>query len=239
MIRTILSFAYLAASMIFLLPFGALSLLLNLLGLRKLTRQAVYRIAQGWALAIVKISGCKITVTGRETIPKKSGACFVSNHCGYFDIVLLLAYCGRPIGFIAKKELGYVPFLNIWIFMIGGFFIDRGVTRKAIRTINQGVQRIKSGGGMIVFPEGHRSKGRGLLPFHPGSLKLATAAGAPIVPVAIEGSYDVFEKTGRVVSVPVKIAFCEPIDTASLPPEEKKQILSDRIYSVIKEKLEN
>ena len=239
MIRTIVSVTYVVVSMIFLLPFGALSLLLNLLGLRKLTRLAVYRIAQGWALAIVKISGCKITVTGRENIPKNGGVCFVSNHCGYFDIVLLLAYCGRPIGFIAKKELGYVPFLNIWIFMIGGFFIDRGVTRKAIRTINQGVQRIKSGGGMIVFPEGHRSKGRGLLPFHPGSLKLATAAGAPIVPVAIEGSYDVFEKTGRVVSVPVKIAFCEPIDTASLPPEEKKQILSDRIYSVIKEKLEN
>jgi 1-acyl-sn-glycerol-3-phosphate acyltransferase len=225
--------------MIFLLPFGLLAMLLNLLGLKKLTSQAIYRIAQGWALAIVKISGCKITVTGRESIPKKGGVCFVSNHCGYFDIVLLLAYCGRPIGFIAKKELGYVPFLNIWIFMVGGLYIDRGVIRKAIRTINKGVQRIKSGGGMIIFPEGHRSKGRGLLPFHPGSLKLATSAEAPIVPVAIEGSYEVLEKTWRVVSVPVKIAFCEPIDTASLPPEEKKQILSDRIYSVIREKLEN
>ena len=239
MVRTILSFIYVAVSMVFLLPFGFLAMLLHLLGLKKLTRQAVYLIAQGWGLSVVKISGCKITVTGRENIPKKGGVCFVSNHCGYFDIVILLAYCGRPIGFIAKKELGYVPFLNIWIFMIGGFFIDRGVTRKAIRTINKGVQRIKSGCGMIIFPEGHRSMGRGLLPFHAGSLKLATAAGAPIVPVAIEGSYDVFEKTGRVVSASVKIAFCEPIDTASLPPEEKKQVLSDRIYSIIKEKLEN
>jgi len=239
MIRTIFSVTYVAVSMIFLLPFGILAMLLHLLGLKKLTRQAVYLIAKVWALAIVKISGCKITVTGRENIPKKGGVCFVSNHCGYFDIVLLLAYCGRPIGFIAKKELGYVPFLNIWIFMIGGSFIDRGVARKAIRTINKGVERIKSGGGMIIFPEGHRSMGRGLLPFHAGSLKLATAAGAPIVPVAIEGSYEVLEKTWRVVSAPVKIAFCEPIDTASLPTGEKKQILSDRIYSVIKEKLEN
>ena len=239
MVRTILSFFYVAVSMIFLLPFGLLAMLLHFLGLKKLMRQAVCLIGMGWGLSVIKISGCKLTVTGRENIPKKGGVCFVSNHCGYFDIVLLLAYCGRSIGFIAKKELGYVPFLNIWIFMIGGFFIDRGVTRKAIRTINKGVQRIKSGGGLVIFPEGHRSKGRGLLPFHAGSLKLATAAGAPIVPVAIEGSYDVFEKTGCVVSVPVKIAFCEPIDTASLPPEEKKQVLSDRIYSIIKEKLEN
>jgi len=239
MVRTILSFTYVAVSMIFLLPFGFLAMLLHFLGFKKSMRQAVYLIGQGWGLSIVKISGCKITVTGRENIPKKGGVCFVSNHCSYFDAVLLLAYCGRPIGFIAKKELGYVPFLNIWIYMIGGFFIDRGVARKAIRTINNGVQRIKSGGGMIIFPEGHRSMGRGLLPFHPGSLKLATAAGAPIVPVAIEGSYEVLEKTWRVVSAPVRVIFCEPIDTASLPPGEKKQILSDRIYSVIKEKLES
>ena len=239
MVKTILSFLYVVVSMCFLLPFGILAMLLHLLGLGKLMRQAVYLIGQGWALIGIKISGCKVTVTGRENIPKKGGVCFVSNHCGYFDVVLLLAYCGRPIGFIAKKELGYVPLLNVWIYMIGGFYIDRGVARKAIRTINKGVQRIKSGGGMIIFPEGHRSKGRGLLPFHPGSLKLATAAGAPIVPVAIEGSYDVLEKTWRVVSAPVKIAFCDPIDTASLPPEEKKQILSDRIYSVIKDKLES
>jgi len=224
-------------SMIFLIPFGVLAMFLYLLGLKKLMEPVVCLIEQGWALSIIKISGCKVTVTGVENIPKKGGVCFVSNHCGYFDIVLILAYCGRIVGFIAKKELAFVPFLNIWIFLLGGFFIDRSAVKKALRTINKGVQRIKSGGCLIVFPEGHRSKGRGLLPFHPGSLKLATMAEAPIVPIAIEGSYDVLEKTWRVVSAPVKIAFCEPIDTAALPSSDRKQALSDRIYSVIKEKL--
>jgi len=238
MIKTILSFLYVAVSMIFLIPFGLIAMFFYLLGLKKSMRQVICLIGIMWGLSVIKVSGCKVTVTGKENIPKKGGVCFVSNHCGYFDIVLLLAYCGRPFGFIAKKELVFVPFLNIWIFMVGGLFIDRSSLRKAVRTINKGVQRIKSGGGMIIFPEGHRSKGRGLLPFHPGSLKLATMAGAPIVPVAIEGSYEVLEKTWRVVSAPVKIAFCEPIDTAALPPEEKKQVLSDRIYAVIKEKLE-
>lgn len=238
MIKTILAFLYVAVTMVLLLPLGFISMLLHLLGLQKPVRYFVYWFAQVWALSVIRISGSRVTVTGRENIPKKGGVCFVSNHCGYFDIVLLLAYCGRHIGFIAKKELAFVPILNIWVFMIGGFYIDRSVVRKAISTINKGVKRIKSGGGMIIFPEGHRSKGRGLLPFHPGSLKLATMAEAPIVPVAIEGSYDVFEKTLRVVNAPVKIAFCRPIDTASLPPGDRKLILSDRIYSVIKEKLE-
>jgi 1-acyl-sn-glycerol-3-phosphate acyltransferase len=77
----------------------------------------------------------------------------------------------------------------------------------------------------------------GLLPFHPGSLKLATMAEAPIVPVALEGSYNIFEKTRRVTSAAMKVTFCEPIDTKNLPQKDKKLVLSDRTYSVIKEKL--
>ena len=238
MILTILAFAYVIITMIILLPFGIIAMAFHLLGLRKLTAQAVYRIAQVWALSMIKVTGCKVTAAGKENIPKKGGVCFVGNHCGYFDIVLLLAYCGRPIGFIAKKELMLVPFLNCWIYMIGGLFIDRKNVRKAVRTINKGVERIKSGGCMIIFPEGHRSKGQGLLPFHPGSLKLATMAEAPIVPVALEGSYEIFEKNYRVAPTSLKVAFCEPIDTASLPSADRKVVLSDKIYTVIKEKLE-
>jgi 1-acyl-sn-glycerol-3-phosphate acyltransferase len=237
MIKTVLGFGYLAIAMIFLLPFALIALILSPFGLRRPMMHIIYRLAQGWARSLIPVAGCTVEVKGRENIPKKGGVCFVSNHCGYFDIILLVAFCGRPFGFVAKKELLFVPFLNIWISMLGGFFIDRGNARKAIRTINKGVQRIKAGGGMIIFPEGHRSKGQGLLPFHSGSLKLATQANAVIVPVAIHGSYDVYEKNNRVVSADTKIAFLKPIDTASLPLEDRKQILCDRIFSAIKEEL--
>jgi 1-acyl-sn-glycerol-3-phosphate acyltransferase len=62
-------------------------------------------------------------------------------------------------------------------------------------------------------------------------------AEAPIVPVAMTGSYDVFEKNYRVNSVNAKVVFCEPIETANLPAQDKKVVLSDRIYSVISEQL--
>jgi 1-acyl-sn-glycerol-3-phosphate acyltransferase len=223
--------------MIFLVPFGFIALIFHAIGFRKSMNQFVYRIAQSWGLSIIKMIGCKVTVTGRENIPKNGGVCFVSNHGGYFDIVLTLAYCGRLVGFVAKKELLLVPFLNIWIYMLGGLFIDRSTLRKASRTINKGVEKIKNGSGLIIFPEGHRSMGRGLLPFHPGSLKLATMAEAPIVPTVLEGSYELWEKNKRVVKTNLKVTFCEPIDTANLPATDRKLILSDRIYSVIKEKL--
>jgi len=239
MIKTIFVFSYISISMIILTPLGVVALFLHFIGLKKFMAWVISRLCQGWGRLLIRLTGSTVTVTGIENIPKKGGVCFVSNHCGYFDIVLLLAYCDKPIGFIAKKELLLVPFLNCWIYMLGGLFIDRKNVKKAVRTINRGVEKIKSGRWMIIFPEGHRSKGRGLLPFHPGSLKLATMAEAPIVPVAIEGSYDVFEKNYRAASVQLKVTFCQAIDTASLPSGERKLILSDKIFSVIKEQLMN
>jgi len=237
MIKTFLVLFYVIGVMVFLVPLGLIPAIFYYLGFRKSMAMVIYRFAQFWGWSSIKLSGSKVTVIGKENIPKKGSVCFVSNHCGYLDILLLLGYADRQFGFVAKKELLFVPFLNFWIHILGGLFIDRKNVRKAIRTINKGIERIKSGNGILIFPEGTRSKGRGLLPFHPGSLKLATSAQSLIVPVAIHGSYDVLEKTGRVVSSNVTLTFMPAINTAELPPEDRKQVLCDRIFEAIKEKL--
>jgi 1-acyl-sn-glycerol-3-phosphate acyltransferase len=237
MIKTIFCFAYVVAAVILLTPLGIVVVVFSLLGLRKPMSCLMYRAAQGWALLMIKLTGCQMSVSGRENIPAAEGICFVSNHGSIFDIVLLLAYAGRPIGFVAKKELLLIPLLNMWISVLGGLFIDRKNVRNAIKTINTGVRRVKSGSAMIIFPEGHRSRGQGLLPFHPGSLKLATQAEARIVPVALKGTYEAFEKNYRVERVKVSVSFGKPICTADIPPTDRKLILSDRIYAVIRDML--
>jgi 1-acyl-sn-glycerol-3-phosphate acyltransferase len=145
---------------------------------------------------------------------------------------------GRPFGFIAKKELAVFPLLNIWILMLGGLFIDRKSIRKAVGAINEGVRRIQKGSVMLIFPEGTRGKGRGMLPFKSGALKLATKAGAPIVPLAMTGSYEVFEKERRVRPGPVSVRFAPPIPTAGISAEEKGD-LADRVYGIINGMLED
>jgi 1-acyl-sn-glycerol-3-phosphate acyltransferase len=237
LIKTILIFIPVVTAMILLTPIGIIVFICSFISLRKPMSRMMYRIAQGWALMMIKLTGCRMTVTGREQIPRKGGVCFVSNHGSIFDIVLHLAYDGRPIGFIAKKELAYIPFLNMWIYLLGGLFIDRKNIRRAVRTINKGIARIKAGGAMIIFPEGRRSRGQGLLPFRPGALKLATQAGAPIIPVALTGSYDVFERQYRLQPGPVCVRFGAPIFTADLPAAGRKNALSDQIYGAIQEAL--
>jgi 1-acyl-sn-glycerol-3-phosphate acyltransferase len=236
LIKTILIFFPVVGAVIFLVPVGLLCLIVSLLGLKKPVALFMYRVARGWARTVIALSGCKVTVQGRENIPQDGGMCFVSNHGSIFDILLILAYAGRPFGFMAKKELSYIPLLNMWIPLLGGFFIDRKNARKALRAIDKGIERIRAGGAMVIFPEGHRSQN--LLPFRPGSLKLATQAEAPIVPVALAGSYDVFEKNHRLNSVPVGVSFGAPIPTAGLPPEERKQRLAERTRALIGSMLE-
>jgi 1-acyl-sn-glycerol-3-phosphate acyltransferase len=224
--------------MIALVPFGAVFFMVSFAGLRKPMALLTYKTAQLWAKLLIKCAGCKLTVAGTERIPRKEGVCFVSNHGSIFDIALMLAYAGRPFGFIAKKELIWIPFLNMWIFLLGGLFIDRKNARKALVTINKGVKKIQNNGAMIIFPEGKRSRGQGLLPFHAGSLKLATQSDAIITPVAIKGSYEFFEKTMRVQNTPVSLTFAPPIFTADIPRDDRKQRLADMVRAVIAEALQ-
>ena len=229
--RTIAVFLYAASTVAIFLAAGIPAFVLSLLGLKKPMSWIVYRVGQGWARGLIALTGCIMEVEGREHIPAKGGVCFVSNHVGMFDIILALAYIGRPFGFIAKRELLLAPFINIWIYILGGLFIDRKNIRKAIKTMNRGIQKIQRGGGMLIFPEVTRSKGRGLLPFRSGSIKLATQSRAPIVPIAISGSYEVYEKEYRVKPTTVRMIFCPPIATAS--PEGRRSDLAEQVRDAI------
>jgi 1-acyl-sn-glycerol-3-phosphate acyltransferase len=118
--------------------------------------------------------------------------------------------------------------------MLGGLFIDRNNPRKALRTISEGSKKIEKGNGMLIFPEGTRSKIGELLPFHAGSFKLATEAGAVIVPAALRGSRDVFEKTGYITAADITVQYAEPIDTKSLPAIDRRQKLSENVHEIIR-----
>ncbi|MCL2094094.1 MAG: 1-acyl-sn-glycerol-3-phosphate acyltransferase [Treponema sp.] len=228
-LRTFLAFCVTLFSVLAFIPIGISAFLLSFLGLRRPMSWVTYRLAQTWARAMIFASGCPMDVQGRDQIPMEGGLCFISNHVGYFDIILALAYAGRPFGFVAKKELLYLPFFNIWISLLGGLFIDRKNVRKAIKTINRGIKKIQDGGAMLIFPEGTRSKGQGLLPFRSGAIKLATNSLAAIVPVAITGSYEVLERTGRIRPVPLRVVFCPPIITKDMNGEDRRHKLTDQV----------
>lgn len=177
-----------------------------------------------WANFTVRKAGIKLHVDGIENLPDKS-CLLVANHQGFLDIPVLLTAVNRSAGFIAKKELLKVKIISGWMKEIHCVFIDRSNIRESVKSINEGVENLKNGYNMCIFPEGTRSKGDKVGEFKKGSMKLALKSNSLVVPVAINGTYKVLEANGwKIKPADVSVKILKPIDTQSISNEEKKDL---------------
>lgn len=177
----------------------------------KEARLAVFEPPKLVSQRIIRRTGTKVHVSGQDKLPDEA-VLFVANHQGLFDILALIGYLGKPLGFIAKKEVEKIPIVSSWMGLMHGVFIDRSDRRQSVRAINQGIKNLKSGHSLVVFPEGTRSRGSNLNEFKSGSLRLATKAKVPIVPVSISGTYQMLEEDhGRVKGSTIYMEILDPI----------------------------
>lgn len=184
-----------------------------------------------WAKYTIKTIGIELEVEGAENIPKKP-CLFIGNHTSILDIPIMFYTIDRLVGFVAKKEVLKAPVLGTWLERGHCIPLDRDNPREAIKTINHGVELLKKGYSLAIFPEGTRSKDGNLGEFKKGSLKLATKSKVPIVPVAIDKAYTSFEKDNKFKPSKVKVTFGKAINTSELSKEEEKN-LNENVRSVI------
>lgn len=189
-----------------------------------------------WAFRCIRsIAGTNLVIIGNENIPKDQAVLYVGNHRSYFDIILSYIAVPGITGFIAKKEMTRYPLLRGWMKYIHCLFLDRDDIRQGMQTVLTGIEKVKSGISIFVFPEGTRNKSQDeFLPFKTGSLKIAEKSGCPIVPVAINNSDEIFEKhLPKICKTTVVIEFGIPIYPQNLNREERKA-LPDTVVSTIK-----
>ena len=180
-----------------------------------------------WILGIVRdLAGITYEVRGLEHIPSDRAVLYVGNHRSYFDIVMGYTTVPAPTGFIAKKEMIGIPLLSQWMVQMNCLFLDRSNIKEGLKTILTGIEKVKGGISMWIFPEGTRNKSEDpadLMEFHEGSLKIAEKSGCPVIPVAITGTDDVFERhIPWIRKSHVIIEYGEPIYLKELPLDKKK-----------------
>ena len=184
------------------------------------------KIIQRMFRIVLAASGVKVTVKGRERIPKDTAVLYVGNHRSYFDI--LVGYTTVPdlMGFVAKVEMLKIPLLSHWMKNVNCLFLDRQNIKEGLKTILQGIEKVKNGVSVWIFPEGTRNRNEevtDLLPFKEGSLKIAEKTGCAIIPVAMVGTAEVFEKHLPFIRRShVIVEYGEPIYTKELEPEVRK-----------------
>ena len=163
---------------------------------------------------------------GLEHIPSDRAVLYVGNHRSYFDI--LVGYVTVPglTGFVAKKEMLKIPLLRDWMRRVNCLFLDRVDIKEGLKTILEGIEKVRSGISIWIFPEGTRNESQDvteLLTFHEGSLKIAEKSGCPVIPVAITGTAEIFERQFPLVKPShVVIRYGEPIMLKELSLEQRK-----------------
>lgn len=215
--------------------------ILWIIGMKKPTAKAMISqkiVARAFRFVLF-LAGTKITVLGRENVPKNEAVLYTPNHRGFADIPVAYITLPTPTGFVAKKEMLKFPVFSWWMKNMNCIFLDRDNMKEGLKTILLGVQNINNGHSMIIMPEGTRNQSDELLPFKEGSMKMAQKTGCAIIPVAISNTDAVFERQlPWVKKSHVIIHYGIPVYPKDLPSETKKFLgayIRDIIAGMLKE----
>ena len=116
-----------------------------------------------------------------------------------------------------------IPLLRDWMKALYCLFLDRDDIKAGLKTILQGIEYIKRGISICIFPEGTRNHSDTMMPFKEGSLKMAEKTGCPIIPMAITNSAEMFENHIPFIrKCHVILEYGKPILPAELSREERK-----------------
>ena len=166
-----------------------------------------------WSRLFCFFSLCPVKVKGKEKLDRKQSYIFISNHQGAYDIFLIFGQIGQPIKWIMKQSLRKIPFVGIACEAAGYIFVDNSTPQAAARTIRLAEERLKKGASVAIFPEGARTHTGKMGKFKKGAYQMALDLKLPIVPITINGPYEVM-----------------PINTYLINPHKMEIIIHDPIH---------
>ncbi len=141
-----------------------------------------------------RLLGQRFQMTGTENVPRSGGVLLAYNHIGYVDFVyggLAANPSGRLVRFMAKRELFDHTFTGPLMRSLHHIEVDRG---EGIASYHAAVEHLQAGEAVGIFPEATISRAMELKEFKTGAVRIAAAAGVPIVPVILWGTQRMMTK---------------------------------------------
>lgn len=225
------------------IPLYLIEAVLRLINKRAAARVALFMVRIVFRL-VMFLSGCKKTVLGRENIPTDVPVMYAANHRSFYDIILAYATVPNQTAFISKMEIKKMPCVAQWMYFLNCLFMDRGDIKQNLNVILEAISLVKDGYSIYIAPEGTRNATDTLLEFKEGSMKIATKAKCPIIPVCLCNTENIFEnrlpwiKGGKIL-----IEYGKPIYPNELDKETKKHLGAyvreqiDQMYKENKKKI--
>ncbi|KXG11061.1 1-acyl-sn-glycerol-3-phosphate acyltransferase [Anoxybacillus sp. P3H1B] len=188
-----------------------------------------YSFAKGVVSGILKPL-YRVEIIGTEHFPKEGGVLLCSNHISNLDPPIVGITAPRPIHFMAKEELFRVPILKSLLPSLQAFPVKRGMSdRQALRT---GLDVLKQGNVLGIFPEGTRSRDGKLKKGLSGVGFFALRTDAQVVPCAIIGPYRPLKRLKVVYGLPIPM---DELRERKASPEEATDYIMNHIQALLDE----
>ena len=181
-----------------------------------------------WGYVMLKLLLIPVKVSGRENIKKDESYVIVSNHQGMFDIFLIYGHLCRNFKWMMKHQLRKMPFVGFACEKSHQIFVDKRGPKKVKETYEKARKTLKNGMSLVVFPEGARTFSGHMGVFKRGAFMLADELQMPVVPVTINGSFDIMPRTKDwhwVAWHPMTLTIHKPIYPQTQGAENIKQTL--------------
>jgi 1-acyl-sn-glycerol-3-phosphate acyltransferase len=188
--------------------------------------------------AMHKVFGITLELRFPDDVYERGQHVYVANHQNSWDLFTISSAVTPHVVTVGKKSLLWLPLFGQLYWLTGNILIDRANSSRAKGTIEQVVQKVKESGLSVwMFPEGTRSRGRGMLPFKTGAFHAAIGAGVNVIPIVCSTTQDKIKlnrwNNGHVIVEmldPVKVADYDKNsvrDLANLCREQMIQKLAD------------
>ncbi|MDD7524065.1 MAG: lysophospholipid acyltransferase family protein [Alloprevotella sp.] len=188
-----------------------------------------------WSKVVLRVLLLPIHVEGREHLHPRQSYVFVANHQGPVDIFLIYGYLGRNFKWMMKKALRKMPLVGVACEKARHIFVDKSGPKAIKETIDKARATLQNGTSLVVFPEGSRTFTGHMGLFRKGAFQLADDLQLPVVPVTIDGSFDVLTRMAGFNFVhwhPLRLVIHEPIPPVGEGKEDIKHTMEEA-YRVI------
>lgn len=173
---------------------------------------------------LAPLFGLKVELRRPADAASYGNAIYIANHQNNYDMVTASSIVQPPTVTVGKKSLIWIPFFGLLYWLTGNLLIDRNNRSRAHSTIAAVADQFKKRRISIwMFPEGTRSRGRGLLPFKTGAFHAAIAAGVPVIPVCVSTTSNKI-KLNRLNNGWAIVEMLPPIDTSGWGKDQVREL---------------
>jgi 1-acyl-sn-glycerol-3-phosphate acyltransferase len=146
------------------------------------------RATRQWSRVALTLCGLRPGVVGLDAVRHLQSGILVANHASYIDPIILMEAIPMPFHFVANRALAAYPLIGTVIRKAEYVTIEKAGMSDRLAGAEDVVERLRSGGRLLIFPEGTFVRASGLLPFPLGAFRVAVETSRPVVPVALAGT---------------------------------------------------